>query len=98
MLVERACVDIEAKIIAFIKGLMREHIAPQSITPVRSSSQRLATRVVQEERRSSEQHRTEAAVAVLQSVRGYTRLEEPVTHPVLKQYYQSPYVDVALKY
>ena len=98
-LVERACAEREATLLAQFEGLMRKHMASQSISPVRSSSRRPATESRQEERTSDRRSRRVVALeAAPVSERESGRLEASARHPVLKRYYQSPYVNAALEY
>jgi hypothetical protein len=83
-LVERACAEREATFLACIEGLMKEHLASQTISPVRSSSQQPAAANEQEDQQSSGRSRREAAEAARHSERVHTLLDEPAKHPVLK--------------
>jgi hypothetical protein len=59
-LVERACAEREATLLAQFEGLMRKHMASQTISPVRSSSRRPAVESEQEQRPSEGRSRREA--------------------------------------
>jgi hypothetical protein len=85
--------------VARIEGLMREFMAPPTLSPVRFHSRQPATTNVQEEQQMIDrQSRREAVKAARHSERESIKLEDPTKHPVLKCYYQSPHVDAAAKH
>jgi len=94
-MVERACAEREASMLAQIEGLLRQQIAERRpLSPVRASSRKRELYQGQSASELPSAGLEQSPVGELDQSRGM----KPSSHPVLRRYFQSPYVDAAQKF